>query len=97
MKKILKMTIATYTVSLVGISVFVAHFWHLSTIPVLAYTLWGIAATCAVFSIYGGIVGLSQDKSELGKAYLKVATVIGCLMVLGLTISAVFLFVPAIS
>lgn len=90
-----KMTIVTYTVSLVGITLFLSHFWHLGSI--VADILWGTAATCAVFSIYGGIIGLSQDKSELGKAYLKVATVIGCLMLLGLTISAVFLLVPAIS
>ncbi|MDH5695162.1 MAG: hypothetical protein OEZ00_00930 [Dehalococcoidia bacterium] len=89
-----KMTIVTYTVSLVGISLFVAHFWHLGSI--VGVILWGIAVTCAIFSIYGGIIGHSQDKSELGKAYLKAATVMGCLMLLGLTISAVFLLVPAI-
>ncbi|GAG19290.1 unnamed protein product, partial [marine sediment metagenome] len=90
-----KMTIVTYAVSIVGVSSFIAHFWHVGSI--VAIILWGITAVFAAFSIYGGIIGLSQDKSELGKAYLKAATVTGCLMLLGLTISAVFLLVPAIS
>jgi hypothetical protein len=89
-----KMTIATHAVGLVGISLFVAHFWYSGSI--VGIPLWGSAATCAGFSIYAGIIGHPQDKSELGKAHLKAATVIGCLMLLGLTISAVFLFVPAI-
>ena len=97
MNKMHKMTIATYAVSLVGVSIFVSHFWYLGSISMLSYILWGTAIICAIFSIYGGIIGHSQDKSVLGKAYLKVATVIGCLMLLGLTISAVFLFIPAIS
>ena len=89
-----KMTIATYAVSIVGISLFVSHFWYLGSI--VAYILWGITAACAIFSIYAGIIGRSQAESELGKAWLLAATVIGCLMLLGLTISAIFLFVPAI-
>jgi hypothetical protein len=95
MKKINKMSIATYAVSILGISLFLSHFWHVGSI--LGISLWGTAAVCGIFSIYGGIIGHSQDKSELGKAYLKSAAVMGCLMLLGLTISAVFLLVPAIS
>ena len=89
-----KWTIAVYAVSAVGIALFMGHFWHSNSVA--GNVLWGIAGACAIFSIYGGIIGRSTAESELGKASLLAATVIGCLILLGVTLSAIFLFVPAL-
>ena len=87
-----KMGVATFTASVVGVTLFMAHFW--SPISIGAGVLWPIAGLCAIFSIYGGIIGRAYAKTEQLKAHITAAAVIGCLVLLGLSLSAIFIFVP---
>ena len=84
---------AVYIVSIVGVAVFMSHFWYGTLVGTI---LWLIAGVCAIFSIYGGIIARSHVEDGLRKSWLLAATVLGCLVLLGLTLSAIFLFVPAI-
>lgn len=53
-----------------------------------------IAGACAIFCIHGEIIGRSQAPNELHKAHLTAATVAAGLVLLGLTLSAMLIFVP---
>jgi len=88
------MSIAVYVVSIIGVSVFMSHFWQSAPTSTV---LWIISGVCAIFSIYGGIIARSHVEDELRKSWLLAATVLSCLVLLGLTLSAIFLFVPAMS
>jgi len=68
------------------------HFW--SPIDVAIPILWPIAGACAIFSIYGGIINRSLTENASQKAHLTAAIVIGVLVLFGLTLSAIFVFVP---
>ena len=87
------MSIAVYVVSIIGVSVFMSHFWHPAPTSTV---LWIISSVCAIFCIYGGIIGRFHEEDGHKKAMLIAATVIGVLVLLGLTLSAIFLLVPAI-
>jgi len=54
--------------------------------------LRSIAGFCALWSIYGGLIGkaVADDNHEKGRP--TAAAVIGGLLLLGLTLSAIFLF-----
>ena len=51
-----KMSLATYIVSVVGLGVFMSHFWWaISSRPIAenaAVASWSIAGACAIFCIY---------------------------------------------
>jgi len=83
-----------YILSSIGIATYMAHFWHSHPASTV---LWIISGVCAISSIYGGVIARAITESEHKKAMLTAATVIGCLVLLGLTLSAIFLFVPAMS
>ena len=89
-----KISFATYILSIVGVAAFMSHFWW----PTFwgGAVAWPIAGACAIASIYGGIIGRSQEENTVHKAVLMAAAVIGGLVLLGITLSAIFLFVPAI-
>ena len=87
-----RMGIATYIVSMVGLAMFMSHFWWPAFWGV--YVAWPIAGFCAIFSIYGGIIGRSQTENAVHKAGLLAVAIIGGLILLGLTLSAIFLFAP---
>ena len=87
------MSLAVYIVSIVGVSVFMSHFWHPAPTSIV---LWIISGVCAIFCIYGGIIGRFHEEDGHRKAKLMASTVLGGLILLGLTLSAIFLFVPAI-
>ena len=88
------MFILAYILSSIGIATYMAHFWQ--THPA-STALWIISSVCAIWCIYAGIVGRARAENERGKAILMAVTVIGCLVFLGLTLSAIFIFVPAMS
>ena len=88
------MSMAVFILSIIGVWAYMSHFWTPTGIG--GYILWPIAGFCALFSIYGGIIARSRAEDEHRKAMLVAATIIGCLVLLGLTLSAIFLFVPAI-
>ena len=88
------MGLAVFILSIIGVWAYMSHFWTPTGIG--GYILWPIAGFCAIFSIYGGIIARSQAENEHTKARLLAATVISCLVLLGLTLSAIFLLIPAI-
>ena len=53
---------------------------------------WPIAGFRVIFSIYGGIIGKAVAADNHKKGMLTAAAVIGDLLLLGLTLSAIFLF-----
>jgi len=83
---------AVFILSIIGVVVYMFHFSYGALVGSI---LGSIAGVCAIFSIYGGIIGRSQAESEVMKAQLLAATVISCLVFLGLTLSVIFLLVPA--
>ena len=88
------MIIGVYIASIIAIGTFMPHFW---TVHPASSVLWIIAGASAIASVYGGIIGRAKVENEHHKAILKASTVIGCLVLLGLTLSALLIFVPAMS
>lgn len=85
--------------SLIAVATFMAHFWGLvwqpGTVAGYVYVLWGVAGACAVFSIYSGMIRSARSEEEGARKGIPIAAaVIGCLVLLGLTMSAVWLIVP---
>ena len=80
-----------YILSIIAAALFMAHFWWAA--PVW-YALWPITGFCAIGSIYSGIISRAAATDNGKKAMATTAAVIGCLVLLGLTVSAVFIFVP---
>ena len=85
--------LAIYVLSIVGMGFFMSHFWW----PTFwgGAVAWPIAGACAISCIYGGIIGRSQEGNPVHKAILLAAAVIGGIILLGITLSAIFIFVPA--
>ena len=81
-----------YILSVVAICTFVSHFWWGT---VASYVLWGVAAACAIASIYHSLAVRGKTE-EATKWMLEAAFVFGCIILIGLAISASVLLVPAI-
>jgi len=82
-----------YVASIIALVAYMLHFWWPTTIA--ANILWPIAGFFAIFSVYGGIIARAHADTEHKKAVLMATTVVGCLVLLGLTLSAIFLLAPA--
>lgn len=85
--------IVIYASSVIAIWTFMFHFWWPHSVA--SFALWGIAGAFAIFSIFGGIVRrhtVAEGGTSRGLA--TAAAVVGCLVILGLTVSAVTIFVP---
>ena len=87
-----RIVLAPFIVSVVGIGLFMNHFWQQAFFS--GAILWTITSVCAIYAVYAGIIhrSLVEDKQE--KAILLAAAVIGGIILLGITLSAIFLFVP---
>lgn len=82
-----------FRLSLVAIIIYMSHFWWAGTIATTV--LWVIAGACAVASIYYSIAVRGKTE-EATRWMLDAAFVIGCIVSIGLAISASVLLVPAI-
>jgi hypothetical protein len=80
-----------FGLSLVAIVIFMSHFWWAGTIA--SVVQWWVAGACAVASIYYGIA-MRGKTEEATRWVLDAAFVIGCIVLIGLAISASFLIVP---
>jgi len=81
-----------FGLSLVAIVIYMSHFWWVGTIA--SGVQWVVAGACAVASIYYSIA--VRGKTEEGTRWmLDAAFVIGCIVLIGLPISASVLLVPA--
>jgi hypothetical protein len=81
-----------FGLSLVAIVIFMSHFWWVGTIA--SVVQWWVAGACAVASIYYSIA-MRGKTEEATRWVLDAAFVIGCIVLIGLAISASFLIVPA--
>ena len=84
--------LVAYILSVAAICTYVSHFWWGA---VVSYVLWGIAAACAISSIYHSLAVRGKTE-EATKWMLNAAFVIACIVLVGLAISASVLLVPAI-
>ena len=82
-----------HIVSMVAITLCMFQFWWPGT--VVASVLWGIAAACAIYSLHES-TRLRGTAEEATKWMLNSAFVLGCIVLIGLAISASVLLVPAI-
>ncbi len=96
-----RMTFSTYIANVIGLGLFLAHFWFAaSSRPALhlaAIALWAIAVACAIFSIYGGLITRAETENRTHQAMLLACTIIGGIILLGAVLSAIFLLVPSFS
>ena len=83
--------IAPFVVSVVGIGLFMGHFWQ--SFPTSA-VLWSLAGASGIFCIYAGIIHRSETEKATHKAILRAASVIGGIILFGIILSAIFVFVP---
>jgi hypothetical protein len=81
-----------YIFSCIAIATFMAHFWSYNCVS--GEVLWGVAGGCAIASIYSGIISRMFIEDKAAKGMATAAVVIGCLVLLGITLSGIFLFVP---
>lgn len=96
--------LTVYAFSVISVTTFMFHFWAIDTAsfsvantdPLTAvYPLWGVSGAFAIFAVFSGIIRRSEIKDDPTKrGMVTAAAVIGCLVLLGLTISATMLMVP---
>jgi len=85
--------VAAYVASSIAVSTFMCHFWWPDTFT--GHVLWGVSGGFAIFSIYGGIIRRADIQQEgIKKGMATAAAVIGCLVLLGLAVSAAWLIIP---
>ena len=85
--------IAVSICSVIAIVTFMCHFWW--PLSMVSIALWGVSGAFAIFSVYGGIIERSRvEEAGTRKGRATAAAVIGCLILLGLTWSAVLILVP---
>lgn len=96
-----RMVLTTYVANIVGLGLFLAHFWFTAAnrpfLNFVAIGFWAIAAACAIFSIYGGIISRAEMENPVHRAMLLACAVIGGIILLGVVLSAIFLLVPKLS
>lgn len=88
------MHFAAYLASILGIGTYMVHFWW--TCGATGSVLWGISGACAIFSIYAGVIAAAQAEDKVKRGMAMAAAMLGGIILLGLTFTAIFLFVPVI-
>ena len=88
-----KTVLAPFIVSIVSVGFFMNHFWQSG---MTGYVLWGLAGAGAIYCLYQGIIHRSLVEKSHERGMLTAAAVIGGIILLGITLSAIFFFVPAI-
>ena len=84
---------AIYMFSIIAVITFMGQLWWPDTTA--GYVLWGVSGAFAILSIYSGLIRRAEIQEEgTRKGMATAAAVIGCLVLLGLTVSAVWLIVP---
>jgi len=87
----MRLEMRAHVPSVVAIVAYLAHFWIQ---PPAGIVLWAVSATFAIASIHNGMIarGRSEDKSR--RWMPNSAVIIGVVILLGATLSAVFLLSP---
>ena len=89
-----KQSWATFIVSIIGIGTYLYHLW---IAPPAAIALWSVATGCAIYCIYTGVIHrhlitASDADSAAMRGMLTAAVLMSCFVLLGITLSAIFLF-----
>jgi len=83
---------APFVISTAGILVFLAHFWPGYPVNLI---LWVIAAVLGISSVHWGMRSRAQETPDDRNRWMpESASKLGLLILLGLTLSAIFLIVP---
>ena len=94
-----RMVFTTYIANVVGLAVFLSHFWFAASsrpaVHFAAIAFWAIAVACAIFSIYGGMITRAEMENSTHRAMLLACTIIGGIILLGAILSAIFLLIPS--
>ncbi len=80
--------IRPHIISIVAIVTYLAHFWVQSPAGI---ALWAVSA---VASIHLGMIARGQSTDKARRWMPNSAVIIGCIILLGVTLSAIFLLVP---
>ena len=86
---------AAYLVSILGVGTYMFHFWWYDVAA--GNVLWGISAACAIFSLYAGIIVATREDDRVKRGVAMAAAALGGVLLLGLTLTAIFLLVPAMA
>jgi len=82
----------SFAISIAGVLVFLAHFWLDYPANII---LWAIAAVLGISSVHWGMRARAQEAADDRNRWMPVsASRTGWLILLGLTLSAIFLIVP---
>lgn len=83
-----------FALSLIGVLIYLAHFWLQFPANIV---LWAIAAILGISSIHHGMRVRAQQANDDKTRWMPESAIkIGWLMLLGITLSAIFLIVPRI-
>lgn len=80
-----------HIISIIAIVTYLAHFW---VQPPAGIALWAVSATSAIASIHFGMMARGQSTDKARQWMPNSAIIIGCIILLGVTLSAIFLLVP---
>ena len=80
-----------HIISIIAIVTYLAHFW---VQPPTGIALWAVSAISAVSSIHFGMIVRGQSTDKARRWMPDSAVIIGCIILLGVTLSAIFLLVP---
>ena len=78
-------------ISIIAIVTYLAHFWV--QLPA-GIVLWAVAAVSAIASIHHGMIVRGQTADKTRRWMPDSAIIIGCIILLGVTLSAIFLLAP---
>ncbi len=80
-----------HIISIIAIVTYLAHFWV--QLPA-GIVLWAVAAASAIASIHHGMIVRGQTADKTRRWMPDSAIIIGCIILLGVTLSAIFLLAP---
>jgi hypothetical protein len=84
-----------FNLSLAGVLIFLAHFWLQFPANI---ALWAISAVLGISSIHHGMRIRAQQAADDSTRWMPESAVkIGWLILLGVTLSAIFLLVPQVT
>ena len=80
-----------HIISIVAIVTYLAHFWFQ---PPAGMALWAVSAVSAISSIHFGMM-VREQSADKSRRWMPIsAIIIGCIILLGVTLSAIFLLAP---
>jgi len=80
-----------HIISIIAIVTYLAHFW---VQPPTGIALWAVSAVFAIASIHYGMIARGQSIDKARRWMSDSAVIIGGIILLGVTLSAIFLLVP---